>query len=144
MKIVYTGMLVAFGIFATSLFNSNTGDMNTGTEKSAEENYVFDLDDLNKQRAEEKRAYLSFLNVDSMHCGVYHLAAGSKDGQQPHAEDEVYYVKSGKGKFTYGDKETDVSEGAVLFVPAKMEHRFHSIEEDLTLLVFFSKAKPKN
>lgn len=112
-----------------------------GTQES-EGKYVFEMEELNQERAKAGRAYLSFLNIDTLHCGVYHLAAGAKDGQTPHTEDEIYYVESGVGKFTYGENETDVKPGTILFVPAKMEHRFHSIEEDLTLLVFFSKAKP--
>ena len=28
--------------------------------------------------------------------------------------------------------------GTVVFVPARVEHRFHSISEDLTILVFFA------
>ncbi len=105
--------------------------------------YVFQMETLKAGRAEKEQSYLQFLNVDSMHCGVYHLAAGSEDKQSPHADDEVYYVESGKAKFQYGEDETDCVPGTILFVPAKMEHRFHSIEEDITLLVFFARtAKP--
>jgi mannose-6-phosphate isomerase-like protein (cupin superfamily) len=32
-----------------------------------------------------------------------------------------------------------VKAGAVLYVAAHVEHRFHSIEEDLEVLVFFSR-----
>lgn len=105
--------------------------------------YVFQMETLKAGRAEKEQSYLQFLNVDSMHCGVYHLAAGSEDKQSPHADDEVYFVESGKAKFQYGEDETDCVPGTILFVPAKMEHRFHSIEEDITLLVFFARtAKP--
>lgn len=125
----------------TETRNRTTTKGSSMTEETIQDkDYVFQMDELNRKREESGKSYLSFLNVDSMHCGVYHLKAGAKDSQQPHTEDEVYYVESGKAKFTYGDKETDVKPGTVLFVPAKMEHRFHSIEEDLTLLVFFSKG----
>jgi len=122
----------------TFLGNYKMNSESTNTH-NREDKFVFQMDELNEQRDKKGRAYLSFLDVDSMHCGVYHLKAGAEDGQQPHDEDEVYYVERGKAKFTFGDRETKVEPGTVLFVPAKMKHRFHDIEEDLTLLVFFSK-----
>ena len=102
------------------------------------------MNELGKIRAEKKTRYHSFLNNSTMHCGVYHLKAGSKDTQSPHSEDEVYYVESGKGKLKIGDKSYECTPGAILFVAAKEVHHFHDIEEDLNLLVFFSKAKPKS
>ncbi|MDA0668111.1 MAG: cupin domain-containing protein [Planctomycetota bacterium] len=78
-----------------------------------------------------------FLSREKLYCGIYHLAAGSDDGQSPHDEDEVYYVVGGASKFTSGEKEMTVKAGDVLFVPALEAHRFHDISEDLKLLVFF-------
>jgi quercetin dioxygenase-like cupin family protein len=37
-----------------------------------------------------------------------------------------------------------VSEGSVVFVAAEVEHRFHSITEDLVVLVFFAPAEYAN
>src|ERR1051325_1349194 len=51
---------------------------------------------LRKQRADGGRPYLPFLNVSSMRLGVYALDAGAEDKQQPHQEDEIYYVLQGK------------------------------------------------
>lgn len=103
---------------------------------------AFDIDELEKKRAESGRSYLPFLRRDSLHCGIYVLAAGADDGQSPHDEDEVYYVLEGKAKFTVdGESTVDAEKGAVLFVAAHAGHRFHDIEEDLKLLVFFSRAK---
>jgi mannose-6-phosphate isomerase-like protein (cupin superfamily) len=104
---------------------------------------AFDLAEMNKIRAKKKSLYHSFLNTSTLHCGVYHLKAGAKDPQSPHKEDEVYYVESGKAKLTVDDETFDCQPGVVLFVAAEAKHHFHDIEKDLTLLVFFSKAKPK-
>ena len=104
---------------------------------------VVEMSDLMKKRAESGRAYLPFLNVSSMHCGVYHLPAGSKDGQSPHSEDEVYYVENGTAKIHIDGTDHDVKAGSVIFVKAGDKHYFHSIKEDLDLLVFFSKKKPE-
>jgi hypothetical protein len=38
-------------------------------------------------------------------------------------------------------EDREVGPGAVIFVKAGDEHRFHSISEDLTLLVFFAPAE---
>ena len=47
---------------------------------------------------------------------------------------------AGKAKFESEGDVRDVGPGAVLYVAAFAPHRFLEIEEDLTLLVFFSKA----
>ena len=76
-----------------------------------------------------------------MYQGVYSLAVGAADGQEPHKEDEIYYVVAGRAKFLAGGEETAVEKGSVLFVKAGVTHRFRSIEEPIELLVFFSKAR---
>lgn len=131
--------LILVSIMVSNMVNGGKNTMNNSAGNQQE--YVFQFDDLEKQRDDSGRSYLQFLDVDSMHCGIYHLKAGEKDPQQPHDDDEVYYVQSGKAKFTYGDQSSDVGPGSVLFVPAKMEHRFHDIEEDITLLVFFARSR---
>jgi len=104
---------------------------------------AFTIDDLERPRAEEERAYLPFLRRPTLHCGIYALSAGAEDRQQPHEEDEVYHVLEGRARLTVegdGGGTVDVVAGAVLFVAAGASHRFHDIEEDLKLLVFFSRA----
>ena len=103
--------------------------------------YVYHFDELDHERSDDNKAYLSFLSVDSMHCGVYSLEAGGVDGQQPHTEDEVYFVQSGEAKIQISGKDYDLKPGSIVFVPAYAEHRFHSITKDLKTLVFFSKVK---
>ena len=102
---------------------------------------AFDLSDLKAARAAAGKLYHEFLRVPALSCGLYVLPAGGKDPQGPHGEDEVYYVVSGRGRFTSGGDERAVEAGDVLFVPAQEEHRFHSIEERLSLLVVFAPAE---
>ena len=99
---------------------------------------VFEMSDLLSQRAELGQLYLEFFETHTMSLGVYELAAGSDDPQHPHTEDEVYYVVGGRGQVRIGDEDSDVCMGSVIFVAAGMEHRFHSITEDLKLLVVFA------
>ena len=74
----------------------------------------------------------------SLSCGIYTLAAGSKDLQSPHDEDEVYYVMSGRARIRIQDEERVVGPGSILYVGATSEHSFVEIEKDMTLLVFFA------
>jgi len=102
---------------------------------------AWSLDDIEGERAGDGELYREFLRVESMSAGLYVLEAGAADPQSPHAQDEVYYVVSGRGRVTSGGAERAVEAGDVLFVPAQEEHRFHSIEERLSLLVLFAPAE---
>ena len=85
--------------------------------------------------------YLEFLRVPSLSVGLYVLPAGATDPQRPHTEDEVYHVVGGRASIRVGAEDRAVEAGTVVFVEARVEHRFHSIEEDLTVLVFFAPAE---
>lgn len=85
--------------------------------------------------------YLEFLRVPALSVGLYRLAAGSQDRQQPHGEDEVYYALSGRGRLSVDGTDHVVEPGTVAFVGARVDHRFHTITEDLTLLVVFAPAE---
>lgn len=85
--------------------------------------------------------YKEFLRNRVMSLGVYVLAAGAVDPQKPHREDEVYYVLEGRATVQVGDESAEVGPGALVFVPAHAFHRFHTIVEDLRLLVFFAPAE---
>ena len=97
---------------------------------------AFDLDSLIAKQG--SRAWLEFLRMASLSAGVYRLQAGQQDLQQPHGEDEVYYVVSGRGRFRAGTEERAVGPGTILFVERSVEHRFFDIDEELTTLVFFA------
>jgi len=85
--------------------------------------------------------YHELLRAPTMSVGVYLLARGATDHQRPHAEDEVYFVIRGRSRFLHGRSDRGVEAGDVLFVPAREEHRFHAIEEELLLLVVFAPAE---
>ena len=108
----------------------------------ADSGAVFALTDLVAQLDASERSYLPFLTRPSLRAGLYALAAGAEDRQQPHAQDEVYYVLAGHSAMTLGDAEFSVAPGDVIYVPAQAAHRFHTITEDLQMLVFFSEAAP--
>ena len=102
---------------------------------------MFELAILAERTEREGRPYHEFLRVPSMSLGVYRLKAGSRDPQAPHTEDEAYFVARGRGAIRVGSEEHEVGPGSVVFVPARVEHGFHDIAEDLLLLVFFAPAE---
>lgn len=102
---------------------------------------AFELTDLVARRDASGKPYLEFLSVPDLSLGLYVLAVDQPDLQQPHAEDEAYYVISGRGQVTVGDEVRDVRPGSIVFVAATVAHRFHAITEDLTLLVMFGPAE---
>lgn len=99
---------------------------------------VFAMEALLDEHASRKQSYFQFLRVPDMSSGIYVLPAGAVDGQQPHDDDEIYYVLEGKAKMTIDGTEHDVSPEDVIYVRAHATHRFHTITEDLKLLVFFA------
>ena len=102
---------------------------------------AYEMVDLRKQRAQLNKLYLEFLRVPDLSLGLYELPAGGTDPQSPHTEDEVYYVVSGAAKIKVADEDRAVKAGSVVYVAKNVEHRFHSIKEDLTVLVFFAPAE---
>ncbi|MGA7755775.1 MAG: cupin domain-containing protein [Candidatus Sulfotelmatobacter sp.] len=100
-----------------------------------------ELAEIDQQRVASGKLYGEFLRTESMSAGLYVLAAGATDAQRPHHEDEMYYVVRGRGRFSAGDKDREVSAGSVLFVAAEVEHRFYDISEELAMLVFFAPAE---
>ncbi len=102
---------------------------------------AFELDDIAERQAASGNPYLEFLSVPDLSVGLYVLRVGQPDLQQPHTEDEVYYVLAGRGKITVGDEVRDVRPGSLVFVATAVPHRFHDITEDLSLLVAFGPAE---
>ncbi len=99
---------------------------------------AFESNDLIDQRHKSGKSYLEFLNVPDMSMGVYALKAGATDPQSPHNEDEAYYIISGCGQIRVGDEDRAVQPGSIVYVAKHVPHKFHSITEDLQILVFFA------
>lgn len=99
------------------------------------------LTEMGVERARLGKAYREFLRVPAMSAGLYVLPAGAVDLQRPHHEDEMYYVVRGRARFLAGEEDREVSAGSVMFVAAEVEHRFHDVEEELAVLVFFAPAE---
>lgn len=102
---------------------------------------AFAIQELIAQQAQGDSAYLEFLRVPDLSMGLYVLPAGAGDPQQPHSEDEVYYVVSGRGAIRVGEEDQPVSAGSIVYVARHVVHYFHSITEELQIIVFFAPAE---
>lgn len=106
----------------------------------------FDSVDEIRKRINGPIPYAEFLRIPPMSCGVYVLKPGDQDMQQPHNEDEIYYVVSGAArmKVAFAERPPEdraVAAGDLIFVAARDEHGFHSIKQELVLLVIFAPAR---
>jgi mannose-6-phosphate isomerase-like protein (cupin superfamily) len=102
---------------------------------------AFELREVESIRREADKRYQEFLRVPDLSAGLYVLEAGATDPQQPHREDELYYVVSGRATITVGDEQRAVGPGSLVFVAAGVTHSFHDITERLELLVVFGPAE---
>ena len=100
---------------------------------------AFEIPSLDAQpRDADGHGYIDFLASDKLSVGLAIWPKGKPDRQRPHMEDEVYYVISGRGSIRVAGEDRAVEAGSLVFVGAGVEHHFHSIEEDLRVLVFWA------
>ena len=65
------------------------------------------------------------------------FAPRGTDHQQPHSQDELYFIMSGHAGFAREGRRSDVSLGDALFVPAGERHHFEDISNDFIAWVVF-------
>lgn len=102
---------------------------------------VHDLPQIIETHRKSGESWTEFLRVPALSMGVYVLKAGAVDPQEPHTEDEVYYILEGRGMLRVGPEDHAFRPGSLLFVPASAEHRFHDLQQELVALVFFAPAE---
>lgn len=103
--------------------------------------YAYHLENLLTGHNWPDHRYLEFLNVPALSVGLYCLPAGGTDPQQPHTEDEIYYIISGHAQIQVKNEHQPVSPGTIIYVAAHDPHFFYNITEALTILVFFAPAE---
>jgi cytidylate kinase len=104
----------------------------------AREGRPVDLGRLAEAHRRSPRRYLEALRTGGLSAGLYRVVRGTEGDQRPHGEEEAYLVLEGRGRFRMGDEDFAVEPGHLFAVPARVEHGFHSITEDLLMLVFFA------
>ncbi len=84
---------------------------------------------------ESGRASARILAHGSMQLRWY--APRGSDAQTPHAQDEIYVIVTGRGRFRRGEDTLPFGPGDAIFVPAHVSHRFEEFSEDLGVWVVF-------
>ena len=82
--------------------------------------------------------FYEFLREGELSVGRYVLPAGGDDPQEPHTEDEIYYVLEGVADVEIDGEVHPVEPGDVVYVGRGVDHRFLHIERRLELLVVFA------
>jgi mannose-6-phosphate isomerase-like protein (cupin superfamily) len=86
----------------------------------------------------EQVHWAEHLRVGALSVGTYSIPAGAPDHQEPHSEDEIYVVVSGRGAFEAAGSRVEVGPGSTLYVAAHEVHRFVDVSEDLVAVVVFA------
>ena len=97
----------------------------------------FELDDLLSKIGRDEY-WTDFLKVRRMEAGVLRLRPGEEDIQATHDDDELYFVVEGSGYIELGKEGRPVKKGSVIFVPARMTHRFYGNNDTLVVLYVFA------
>ena len=99
------------------------------------------IQNLLEARRHADRRYFEFLRVPALSAGIYEIPKGGRDLQSLHTEDEIYYVIRGRAEIRVGPEDRELRPGSVIFVPARVAHRFRHVQERLSLLVIFGPAE---
>ena len=59
------------------------------------------------------------------------------DLQQPHKQDELYFIQGGNGQIVINGQRFDAAAGDAFFVAASVEHRFENFSDDFVTWVVF-------
>ena len=102
------------------------------------EGKVFELPVLVSRLEKEGGYFLDFLRVRNIEAGILVLHPDEPDTQEPHSDDELYYVIKGSGLMDLGKKKVHVKPGSIVFVPAGLRHRFYGNNDDLLVLYMFA------
>ena len=82
--------------------------------------------------------FIQMMAGGSMSVEVF--APKDKDLQQPHAQDELYFVQTGQGELMIGAQRFEAAGGDAFFVAAGVEHRFENFSDDFVTWVVFYDA----
>jgi mannose-6-phosphate isomerase-like protein (cupin superfamily) len=86
----------------------------------------------------EPNHWIVHLSSDDLSLGTYCIPAGGVDDQDPHTEDEIYVVQTGRATLVTPSGTATVAPGSIVFVPAGEAHTFTDVTEDLALVVVFA------
>jgi mannose-6-phosphate isomerase-like protein (cupin superfamily) len=79
--------------------------------------------------------FVTMMAGGTMSVEVY--APKGEDLQQPHTQDELYFIHSGTGQIVINGQRFDCAAGDAFFVAAGVEHRFENFSNDFVTWVVF-------
>jgi mannose-6-phosphate isomerase-like protein (cupin superfamily) len=79
--------------------------------------------------------FVTMLAGGSMSVEVF--APKGADLQQPHAQDELYFVHGGSGQMIINGQRFDAAAGDAFFVAAGVAHHFENFSDDFVTWVVF-------
>ena len=146
MKRVSIGATCLLGLLATAIVVGGRGSTSakTGAKEYSGDWSTHELAEVFAAQRKSGTPWQQILDEPTLAVGLYALPQGGKDRQTAHRRDEVYHVISGTAMLRVDGPEGGeykVSPGSVIFVKAGVDHRFHDIEEELRVLVFFSQEQ---
>ncbi len=65
------------------------------------------------------------------------FAPKNEDVQQPHTQDELYFIHSGTGQIVINEQRFDAAAGDAFFVSAGVKHRFENFSHGFVAWVVF-------
>ena len=97
----------------------------------------FNLKDTLDKIKKSDSYFHTFINRDSLAAGILMLKPGEEDTQEPHENDEVYFILSGNGFLKIKNNDYEISKDKLFFVGKDVPHYFHSNTKELKVLYFF-------
>ena len=86
----------------------------------------------------EGAPFVTMMAGGTMSVEVY--APKGEDLQQPHTQDELYFIQRGKGELVINGQRFDAAAGDAFSVAAGVAHRFENFSDDfVTWVVFYGK-----
>ena len=79
--------------------------------------------------------FVTMMAGGTMSVEVY--APKGEDLQEPHSQDELYFIHSGTGQIVINGQEFDCAAGDAFFVAAGVKHRFENFSDDFVTWVVF-------
>ncbi len=82
--------------------------------------------------------FVAMMAGGTMSLEVY--APKSEDLQEPHRQDELYFIQGGHGELVINGQRFDCTVGDAFFVAAGVAHKFENFSSDfVTWVVFYGK-----
>ncbi len=97
--------------------------------------YISIAEAIEELKKESDKPFTLLMKNGSMR--IEYFAPNNIDTQEPHLQDEIYVIASGSSQFSRAGEIINCDKGDVIFVPAKVEHRFINFTNDFGTWVIF-------